>query len=356
MRNQPPPRELSLGYDGRMTDVPRGSRTEDVRREPAYAGIPTFLHLPWIEGSEALAQSAPDVTVLGLPFDVAVTHRPGARFGPRAIRGASNLTHASLHHLGLGIEPMKWLRCVDVGDAACIPGDIQRSHDAIRDSLESIYQAVPDALPVLLGGDHSILFPTASVVSDRYNRRLGVIHFDAHADAADSSWGVSLSHGTPVRRLIEGGFVRGRNFVQVGLRGYWPPPDVMEWMRDQGIRSHTMYEIETRGFDTVLAQCIEEASDNCDYLYLSVDIDVLDPAFAPGTGTPEPGGLSSLELLRAVRQMAQTLPLVALDVVEVAPAYDPSGITAEAALRVCLEFLSGTAWKRREAALATAPP
>jgi len=153
-----------------------------------------------------------------------------------------------------------------------------------------------------------------------------------------------------MRRLIESGAVPGRNFVQVGLRGYWPPPDVIDWMRGQGMRWHLMAEIERRGFETVLAEAIAQALDGPQAVYLSVDIDVLDPAFAPGTGTPEPGGLTSLQLLRAVREIVLAVRLVGMDVVEVAPAYDgPGQITAEAAHRVVLEALSALA-KKREAA------
>src|SRR3954470_3465519 len=141
-----------------------------------------------------------------------------------------------------------------------------------------------------------------------------------------------------MRRLIESGAVKGSNFVQVGLRGYWPPPDVFDWMREQRMRWHLMREIEDRGFDVVLADAIREALDGPEAIYLSVDVDVLDPAFAPGTGTPEPGGLSSAELLRAVRKIVLSVNVVGMDVVEVAPAYDgPGAITAEVAHRVVLE-------------------
>ncbi|MCK9519740.1 MAG: agmatinase [Dehalococcoidia bacterium] len=321
---------------------------QDPRGLPAFAGIPTFLHLPWIEDSDALREAAPDVAIVGAPFDVAVTHRPGARFGPRAIRAASNLTLGALHHLALRIEPFDYLTAIDAGDAMSYPGDIERSHDAIRAKLRALYEAVPGVIPFVLGGDHSITYPSASVVADHHDRRVGIVHFDAHADTADTSWGALLSHGTPMRRLIEHGHVAGKNFVQVGLRGYWPPPDVIAWMEQQGMRSHFMSEIEERGFDAVLRDAIEQALDGPDLIYLSVDVDVLDPAFAPGTGTPEPGGLSARELLRAVRQIVLQVELAGLDVVEVAPPYDPAGITAEAAHRVCLEALSALAYRRRK--------
>jgi agmatinase len=321
----------------------------DPRLHPAYADISTFLHLPWVHEVEAIREAAPDFAVVGAPFDVSVTNRPGARFGPRAIRNASYLTHWDLHHLGFRIRPFDYLKGIDTGDALCIPGTIERSHDAIREKLGSVYEGAPGCIPIILGGDHSITYPAAGTVADHHDRKVGIVHFDAHADAANDSWGVSLSHGTPMRRLIEDGHVAGKNFVQVGLRGYWPGPPVLEWMREQGMRSHFMSEIEERGFDEVVAEAIEQALDGPEYIYLSVDVDVLDPAFAPGTGTPEPGGLSSRELLRAVRNVVADVQLVGMDVVEVSPPYDSADITAEVAHRTVLEALSALAVRRRDA-------
>lgn len=316
---------------------------------PAFAGIPTFLKVPLLADAEALQRERPDVVIIGAPTDTAVTHRPGARFGPRAIRAASNLLGIA-HHLGLGVEPFKLLRVFDYGDAYVIPGDIERTNTAIRAKVGEVAQA--GAIPVVLGGDHSITFPSASAVADAVGHgRLGVVHFDAHADTANDSWGVLLSHGTPMRRLIESGAVPGRAFVQVGLRGYWPPPTVFDWMREQGMRWHTIHDIQRRGFDAVLAEAIESASgglDSPERIYLSVDIDVLDPAYAPGTGTPEPGGLTARELLRAVREVTLRTELAGADVVEVSPPYDAAGITAEVAHRVVLEILSALAAKRLE--------
>ncbi len=324
----------------------------DPRGQPAYADISTFLHLPWVHEPAAITAAKPDFAIVGAPFDVAVTHRPGARFGPRAVRGASYLTAASFHHLALRIEPFRHITGIDAGDAFCPPGDLQRGHDGVREKLTELLSAAPDCLPFVLGGDHSITYPSAATVADHHDRKVGIVHFDAHADAADASWGVSLSHGTPMRRLIEAGHVAGRNFVQVGLRGYWPPPDVLEWMSEHGMRSHFMSEIEQRGFDAVITEAIEQALDGPDLVYLSVDVDVLDPAFAPGTGTPEPGGLSARELLRAVRKICLEVPLAGLDIVEVSPPYDPAGITAEVAHRIVCEAISALAVVRRDATAA----
>ena len=312
---------------------------------PAYAGILTFLKLPYVSSLDELRAEQPDAVVLGAPFDMGTTNRPGARFGPRAIRAASNLGR-TINHLELGVQPLRHLRVFDYGDAAVVPSDTARSHEAVRVKVDEVARL--GAVPIVLGGDHSVTLPSATAVADVVGRgKVGVVHFDAHADTADEEWGNLLGHGTPMRRLIESGAIPGRNFVQVGLRGYWPPPDVIDWMHSQGMRWHMMSEIESAGFDSVIARAIEEALDGPEAIYLSVDIDVLDPAFAPGTGTPEPGGLTSRELLRAVRRIVAEVKLVGLDVVEVAPAYDgPGAITAEVAHRVVLEALSALAVKR----------
>jgi agmatinase len=313
---------------------------------PAYVGLPTFQKLPLVTDAAALAERRPDVAIVGAPFDDAVSHRPGARFGPRAIRQASY--HAGdLNSLQLGIEPFAWLDVVDAGDAPVVPMNIERGHAVIRRKVLEVAGA--GTVPIVLGGDHSITFPAASAVAEAVApRRLGVVHFDAHADAANSTWGNLRSHGTPLRRLIESGAVDGRNFVQVGLRGYWPGPETLAWMRDRGMRSHLMTEIETRGAEAVVADAIAEALDDAELIYLSVDIDVLDPGMAPGTGTPEPGGLLTRELLRAVRQVVAAVTLAGMDVVEVAPPYDVAEVTASAAHRCVLEAISALAAVRRD--------
>ncbi len=317
---------------------------ERMDSRPAFVGLPTFLRVPELADAHALREERPDVVIVGAPTDTAVTHRPGARFGPRAIRAASYVRREA-HHLGLGVEPFKVLRVFDYGDADVIPGDIERTNAAIKAKVREVVDA--GALPIVLGGDHSITFPSASAVAEALGQgTVGVVHFDAHADTGNDSWGVLLSHGTPMRRLIESGAVAGRHFVQVGLRGYWPGPELFGWMREQGMRWHTMHDIQCRGFDAVLAEAIEQALDGPARLYLSVDIDVLDPAYAPGTGTPEPGGLTARELLLAVREVVLRTDLAGADVVEVSPPYDPAGVTAEAAHRVVLEVLSALAAKR----------
>jgi agmatinase len=315
---------------------------------PAYVGLPTFSKLPLVEDPDHLAAIQPDVAIVGAPFDDMVTHRPGARFGPRAIREAQ-YSVGSLNSLQLDVLPYDVLMVVDAGDANVVPAMPDRSHAMIFRKVHEVASA--GAIPIVLGGDHSITWPSATAVADvRRPGSLGIVHFDAHADTAPESWGQLAGHGSPMRRLIESGAVAGRNFVQVGLRGYWPPPSVLGWMHEQGLRWHLMTEIESRGAEAVIDDAIDEALDGPGAVYLSVDIDVVDPGLAPGTGTPEPGGMLSRELLRAVRRIVGRVELAGMDVVEVSPPYDWAESTAALANRAVLEAISALAVKRRDGA------
>ncbi len=323
---------------------PPYTSSQPYELDSCYQGLATFCGRPWMPDEADLAARRPDVAVVGAPFDISTTHRPGARFGPRALRASAY--NPGTHHLDLDIEIFDWLDVVDAGDAQCPHGLTEVSHHNIRAKVGGI--AALGILPVVIGGDHSITWPAASGVAESVGwGELGVLHFDAHADTADVIDGNLASHGTPMRRLIESGAVRGRNFVQVGLRGYWPPPDVFAWMRDQGMRWHLMQEVWERGSRAVVADAIAAAVDGCKALYLSVDIDVLDPGFAPGTGTPEPGGMSPADLLRAVRQIALDTPLAAADIVEVSPPYDHADTTVNCAHRVAMEIFAALAHRRR---------
>jgi agmatinase len=331
-------------------DLPPGMQDQ---LDLGHAGLATFGHRPFLTEPEQLDAWQPDVAVVGAPFDVSTTNRPGARFGPRAIR--SQAYEPGTYHLDLGIEIFDWLEVVDYGDAYCPHGLTEVSHANIRERVGEV--ASRGIIPVILGGDHSITWPAATAVADRHGwGKVGIVHFDAHADTADIIEGNLASHGTPMRRLIESGAVLGRNFVQVGLRGYWPPQEVFEWMLEQQMRWHLMHEIWERGVQAVIEDAVAEALDGADALYVSVDIDVLDPGFAPGTGTPEPGGMTPADLLRTVRALAMRTNVVALDVVEVSPPYDVSDNTVNNAHRVVFEALAGLAWKRRQAAGETAGP
>jgi formimidoylglutamase len=309
----------------------------------SYSGIATFAQRPLLTEPEELDRWDPDVAIVGAPWDDSTTNRPGARFGPRALRALAY--GPGTFHLDFGIEIFESLEVIDFGDAHCPHGLVEASHAAIRARVGEVSSR--GIFPIVLGGDHSITWPSASAVAQAHGwGRIGIIHFDAHADTAESIDGNLASHGTPMRRLIESGAVLGRNFVQVGLRGYWPDAETFAWMREQGMRYHFMQEVWERGLAAVIEDAVQEALEDCDAIYLSVDIDVLDPAFAPGTGTPEPGGLAPVDLLRAVRRLATDTPLVALDVVEVSPPYDWADVTVNSAHRIVLEVLAGLAVRR----------
>jgi agmatinase len=311
--------------------------------EPGYAGGGTFQKVPLALDPAELRGA--DVAIVGAPMDDFVTYRPGARFGPAAIRtGYDAGGDPAAYHMDLGIDPFAALTIVDHGDAEVAPGDGHASHRAIAEIVSRVLEA--GAVPVVLGGDHSIAHPDISAVASRYDEGdLAVVQFDTHTDTATENWGVERAHGTPFRHLVDDGVLPGDRLVQVGLRGYWPPPEEFEWARRAGVRWHRMEEVTERGVDAVTEEVIEETSDSR-AVFLSVDVDVLDPAFAPGTGTPEPGGMTTRELFRSVRRLSLALDLAGMEVVEVSPPHDPAGITAMAAHRVVLEALSATALRR----------
>ncbi|HEY2549408.1 MAG TPA: agmatinase [Streptosporangiaceae bacterium] len=315
-----------------------------------YGPDATFLGVPAADLADPASLAGTDIMIIGAPFDGGTTHRPGARFGPQAIRFTDYLPHdGSRPHLALGVDPLTELRVADAGDIEMPSGDTELS---LRRLEEAVYAAASaGAIPVILGGDHTIAFPDATGVARHVGwGRVSMIHFDAHADTGDTHFaGALYGHGTPMRRLIESGAVRGDRFLQVGLRGYWPGPETLDWMAGQRMRSYEMSEVVARGLDECLTEAFGIATDDCDAVFLSVDVDVVDPGMAPGTGTPEPGGLTGRQLLDAVRRIAMELPVAGLDVVEVAPPYDHAEITAFLANRVVLEALSGIAWRRRQA-------
>jgi agmatinase len=306
----------------------------------------TFLGVEPVDINDAVALNSADVVIVGAPFDGGTSYRAGARFGPSAIRGTDYLPHdGSRPSLALGVDALKDIRVVDMGDVEMFSGDIEKSCQALESTVERI--AAHDAIPLILGGDHTITWPNVTGIAKAKGfGKVGVIHFDAHADTGDVTFGSLIGHGQPMRRLLESGACRGDRFIQMGLRGYWPEPETLSWMAEQGMRSYEMTEITTRGFDMCLQEAIELALTDCDGIYLSVDIDVVDPGSAPGTGTPEPGGLSSRQLLDAVRYICYQVPIWGIDIVEVAPGYDHADITALLANRVALESLSALAKRK----------
>lgn len=307
----------------------------------------TFLGVDRCDLGDTASLAGADVVIIGAPFDGGTTYRAGARFGPSALRQACYLPHdGSRPSLALRADGLKDLRVLDAGDVEMPAGDIERSIHALEEAVYAVASAA--AIPVVLGGDHTIALPDATGVARHVGvGKVSMVHFDAHADTGESDFGLLYGHGTPMRRLIESGAVPGRNFVQVGLRGYWPEPPVLAWMEEHELRTHFMAEIHRDGFGTVLERAVDEALDHADHLYLSLDVDVCDPAFTPGTGTPEPGGLTTAEVLWAVRRLAAEVGIVAMDVVEVSPPYDVGpGITALFARRAIMEALTGIAMRR----------
>lgn len=311
---------------------------------PSYMGPTTFMKTPAVFEPEELDRWHPDVAIVGAPWDSTASYRAGTRLGPRAVRVA-NWTYP-FWHLDLEVAPLQELTVVDYGDAVCPPGLSEEADRAIWQRVTDV--AERGIVPMVIGGEHSITFPSAKAVADVVGHgKLGVIHFDAHADTVPEMWGNMASHGTPIRRLVESGAVPGRNFVQVGLRGYWPPRDVLDWMRDQGMRWHLMSRVRSLGIEQVIEDAISQALDGPEYIYISLDIDVLDPGFAPGCTNPEPGGMNPGDLLWTLQRLVAATNVIAMDVVEVCPPYDSSDLAAQNANRAILQVISALAVKRR---------
>ena len=325
---------------------PPGPITVSRDSDMAWSGIQTFAKVPLCLTPADLKAGKVDIAVGGAPWEGTATGRTGTHLGPRAIRECDYLSRGTWWHLDVRVDPFAHVTVADYGDADVLIGNTEGTYENIRSFVAEILEG--GAMPIILGGDHGITWPAATAVADAYGYgQVGIVHFDAHADTAPDMRGALAGHGTPMRRLIESGAVPGRNFVQVGLRGYWPGPPILAWMEEQQMRSHFMAEIRQDGFDAVLERALEEALDTADHLYISVDVDCADPAFAPGTGTPEPGGLTSGEVLRAVRRLAAEVGAVGMDVVEVSPPYDAgNNITALFANRCVMEAITGTAMRR----------
>lgn len=305
--------------------------------KPDYAGLLTFAGLPY---TQALADLAGvDAAIVGAPTDDLVSDRPGTRFGPRAIRSAGCPPGP---HLEARVDWNEVLRVVDYGDAPVLPADPGRSHAAIEQLVAEVAHA--GAVPLVLGGDHSITEPDVRAVASVHGP-VGLVHFDTHTDTGEEVFGVEVSHGTPMYRLVRDGHVDGSRYVQIGLRGYWPGEREFRWQAERGITSFFMHDVRDRGIRPVVEETISIVGEGP--VFLTVDVDVLDPAFAPGTGTPEPGGMTSVDLLWACRELAARLRLVGMDVVEVIPtAVGSADLTALVADRLLREVLTGLALQR----------
>jgi agmatinase len=283
-----------------------------------------------------------DVAIVGAPTDDLVSDRPGTRFGPRAIRAASC---APGPHLEAKLDGFAALSVVDYGDAAVLPADAARTHEAIEATVGEVLEA--GAVPIVLGGDHGIAEPDIRACAAHHGP-VGLVHFDTHTDTGTEVFGVEVSHGTPMYRLVEQGHVDPSRYVQIGLRGYWPGEPEFSWQAERGVTSIFMHDVRELGIEAVVERAAEKEGGGP--TYLSVDIDVLDPAFAPGTTTPEPGGMNSADLLWACRELASRLDLVGAELVEVIPtAVGSADITALVADRIVREIVTGIALRRRSA-------
>ena len=300
---------------------------------PRFTGPSTFGRLPHVRTLEDV-----DVAIVGVPFDTGVTYRVGGRFGPNAVRAASVMLRPYNPHLD--VKPFEILSCVDYGDVAIVPGYTDRSYAAIEAAVAPIVGA--GVVPLLVGGDHACTLPHLRATRSR--GPVAVIDFDSHTDAWDSYFGERYNHGTWMRRAIEEGLVDTAHSIEVGLRG--PIYDAADWTdlrAELGLDYLTTEDVLRIGAAETAARIRERVGDGP--AFVSFDIDVVDPAFAPGTGTPEPGGLSSHDALSIVRGLTG-IEFVGFDVVEVIPAYDPAGQTAFLAANLAYEMLSLVALRR----------
>ena len=298
------------------------------RHPSSFSGITTFSRLPH---NTKIDDQEFDLAVLGIPFDGLVTNRPGARFGPSAIRQCSIRCRNYSQQMEVGVYER--LRAIDVGDVAVNPFDYAETFREIESRVSQLQQR--GAAVVSLGGDHSILLPILRATNGKYPK-LTVIQFDAHTDTSDEGWGQRFHHGTPVRRAIEEGLVQGNHVFQIGIRGSLGSASSNDYAHQAGIHILDMRAFHDQKLREAFLETLHEVagSDPC---YLTFDIDGVDPAFAPGTGTPVAGGLTSFEALNLMRSF-RGLKFIGGDVVEVAPAYDSSDITALLGATIAFEI------------------
>jgi guanidinopropionase len=329
-----------------MTATPDWPQPIDGTVTPRFAAPATFMRLPLRATAEGL-----DIAILGLPFDGATTNRPGARHGPRELRNASTLMRR-VHPVSL-VAPTRLCRIADCGDAPVNPSDVMATLALVEDCVARLRAG--GAFTLCAGGDHLLSLPVLRGIARAAPglAPLGMVHFDAHSDTGDVYFGTSrFTHGTPFRRAVEEGLLDPRRIVQIGIRGSLYEPSDMDWARDAGIRILTMEACEDLGPDEVAAEARRVVGQApC---YLSFDIDCLDPAFAPGTGTPEAGGFTVREAMRMLRGL-RGLNLIGGDVVEVSPPFDSAGITAIAGATIMFEILCLLAESRGQLAEADSP-
>jgi arginase family enzyme len=345
---QTPREDLSAGREPGPIDIQR------FVGGAGFFGIPTFFKLPIALTPEDLKAGNVDVAIVGAYTDMGGGGR-GAAWGPMAFRASPSTVGwgaFSMDHMLTLVNPFKEMTIVDYGDAPIDPMSTERSMPAIREFIRQIAAVKGEdgenVIPIIIGGDHSLMYSDVAGLADVYGKgNVGVVHFDAHYDASKSFFGHLISHGQPVYRLIEEGHVPGKNFIQVGLRGYYPNAESFEWMRTQEFRYHTMAEVEKRGWPDVMEDIIKEANDGPEYIFVSFDIDVMDPAYMPATGTPEPNGLTPRETFPLIRRLCAESNVVGFELVELLPYRVPGYETVLNAERIVRECLVGIAMRKK---------
>jgi agmatinase len=309
---------------------------EDSLQSPRFTGPATFARLPYVRTLEEV-----DLAIVGVPFDTGVTYRVGGRFGPNAVRAASVMLRP--YNANLDVKPFEIVSCVDYGDVGIVPGYTERSYEAIERAIAPIVEA--GVVPLLIGGDHACTLPHLRATRSR--GPVAVVDFDSHTDAWDSYFGEKYNHGTWMRRAIEEGLVDVEHSIEVGLRGSIYDREDWTGLRDElGLDYLTTEDVFALGPEAVAERIRARVDGRA--AFISFDIDMVDPAYAPGTGTPEAGGPSARDALAIVRRLTG-IDFVGFDVVEVIPAYDPAGQTATLAANLAYEMLSLVALRRGEA-------
>ena len=296
---------------------------------PRYAGPSTFARLPELRDVEHC-----DVAIIGVPFDAGTSYRPGARFGPQAVRQASRQLRTN-YHPNYDVEPFKVQQVADAGDITCNPFNIDEAIKQIEDGATDLLSRVENIITI--GGDHTIALPLLRAVNKKCGQPVALVHFDAHLDTWDTYFGAPYTHGTPFRRAREEGLFLDDASMHVGIRGPLYSRDDLKEDADLGFKIIHCDDFQTQSVDQIVKRIKDRVGDNP--LYLSIDIDVLDPAHAPGTGTPEIAGMTSREMLNVLRGLSD-MNLVSADVVEVAPAYDHAELTSTAAATIVFELIN----------------
>ena len=296
---------------------------------PRYAGPSTFARIPELRDVDSC-----DVAIIGVPFDAGTSYRPGARFGPQAVRQASRQLRTN-YHPNYDVEPFKVQQVADAGDITCNPFNIDEAIKQIEDGATDLLNKVGSIITI--GGDHTIALPLLRAVNKKCGQPVALVHFDAHLDTWDTYFGAPYTHGTPFRRAREEGLFLDDASMHVGIRGPLYSRDDLKEDADLGFKIIHCDDFQTQSIDQIVKRIRDRVGDNP--LYLSIDIDVLDPAHAPGTGTPEIAGMTSREMLNVLRGLSG-MNLVSADVVEVAPAYDHAELTSTAAATIVYELIN----------------